>query len=130
MATIATVTLGTTDFEMHGTVRQHKVIIDEPTSNGGQDKGPSPSEYLCISLASCTTATLKMYLNHKKIAVESISVEVEKHTTEAKNIIFKRKMTITGISDAAVRERLVQIANSCPVHKILAQANTIETILV
>ena len=130
MSTIATVTLGKTDFEMTGTVRQHKVTIDEPASNGGQDKGPSPGEYLCIALASCTTATLKMYINHKKLSVESISVEVEKITTEDKKNIFKRKLHIVGPFDEAQRERLIGIANNCPVHKVLSQANTIETILV
>ncbi len=130
MAAIATATLSKTDFEMTGTARHHKVIIDEPLSNGGQDKGPSPSEYLCISLASCTTATLKMYINHKKLSVESLSVEVEKITTEDKKTIFKRKLHIVGPFDEAQRERLVSIANACPIHKILSQANTVETILV
>ncbi|MGP8214369.1 MAG: OsmC family protein [Bacteroidia bacterium] len=127
MKTKATVALGSTDYEMVGIVRGHKVIIDEPTENGGQDKGPDPTEYLCIALASCTVATLKMYINHKKLTVDKISVEVDKITTEDKKNIFKRKLHIEGPFDAAIRERLVQIANACPVHKILSQANTVET---
>jgi putative redox protein len=130
MADMVTVTLGKTDFEITGTVRQHKVIIDEPLSNGGQDKGPSPTEYLCISLASCTTATLKIYANYKKITITAISVEVEMVVTEDKKNIFRRKVKIEGNFDSTVRERLLQIANSCPVHKILSQANTVETELV
>lgn len=129
MSDFANVILSKTDFEMTGTVRQHKVIIDEPLTNGGQDKGPSPTEYLCVSLASCTTATLKMYANHKKITVTGISVEVERVVTEDKKSIFKRKIQITGNFDSTVRERLLQIANACPVHKILSQANQVDTIL-
>lgn len=130
MSEFASVTLSQTDFEIAGTVRQHKLTIDEPLSNGGQDKGPSPIEYLCVSLASCTTATLKMYANHKKITISGITVEVERLVTEDKKSIFKRKVQIQGNFDSTVRERLLQIANSCPVHKILSQANQIDTVMV
>jgi putative redox protein len=127
MAVTAIVTLGTTDFEMTAQVRQHKVTIDEPVESGGQDKGPGPTEYLCVALASCTTATLKMYFNHKQLKVDKLSVEVIKETTEDKKTIFKRNITIEGPFDAAQRERFVTVANKCPVHKILEAANTIET---
>lgn len=123
----AIVTLGTTDFEMKAQVRNHTVTIDEPMENGGRDKGPSPTEYVCVALASCTTATLKMYINHKQLSVTRLSVEVEKTTTEDKKNIFKRKIFIEGAFDAAIKERLLAIANKCPVHKILETANTIDT---
>ena len=123
----AFVTLGTTDFEMKAQVRNHTVIIDEPLESGGQDKAPTPTEYVCIALASCTTATLKMYINHKGLTINKLSVEVEKITTEDKKNIFKRKIYAEGPFDAAIRERLLAIANKCPVHKILEAANTIET---
>jgi putative redox protein len=125
----ATVTLGPVDFGMTAVVRDHKIIIDEPIGNGGRDTGPSPSEYLCISLASCTTATMKMYANHKQWKVDSIAVDVEKETTADGKNIFKRTLYIKGPLDDAQMNRLLQIANACPVHKILSQANTIETVL-
>ena len=123
----ATVTLGSTDFDMKAQVRQHTLTADEPATNGGQDKGPAPKEFLCIALATCTTATLKMYMNHKKLTVNKLLVDVELVITEDKRNIFKRKLHIDSPLDAAQRERLVQIANTCPVHKILSQANTVET---
>jgi putative redox protein len=125
----ATSTLGNTDFEMKIQIGKHTLIGDEPASNGGQDKGPAPKEYLCVALASCTTATLKMYMNHKKMVPTAMKVEVELLITEDKKNIFKRKLHIEGPFDETQRERFVQIANACPVHKILAQANTVETIL-
>ena len=125
----ATVTLGATDFEMKAQVRNHTITIDEPVDNGGQDKGPSPTEYVCIALASCTTATFKMYINLKQLTVNKLLGEVEKITTEDKKNIFKRKITVEGAFDAAIKERLLAIANKCPVHKILEAANTIETVL-
>ncbi|HTB06591.1 MAG TPA: OsmC family protein [Bacteroidia bacterium] len=127
MAPKAVVTLGSTDFEMTAQVRQHTVIVDEPIESGGQDKGPEPNEYLCVALASCTTATIKMYLNHKQIKIDKLSVEVIKETTEDKKNIFKRNITIEGSFDAAMREHILAIANKCPIHKILEAANTIET---
>lgn len=126
----ATVTLGHTDFEMTALVRHHKVTADEPQSNGGQDKGPSPTEYLCVALATCTTATLKMYLNHKQLKADKLVVDVVKETTEDKKTIFKRLIVIEGAFDAALKERLLTVANKCPVHKVLEGSNIIETSLV
>jgi putative redox protein len=126
----ARVTLGSTDFEMTAAIRQHKVTIDEPAGNGGQDKGPSPTELLCASLASCTAATIKMYINHKQLKTEGITVEVENSTNiEGKNV-FTRKINVRGTFDAAQKDRLLAIANKCPVHKILESSNIIESSLV
>jgi len=126
---IATVILGPVDFGMTAVVRNHKVTIDEPESNGGRDAGPSPTEYLCVALASCTTATLKIYANRKQWKIDSLVVEVEKETSADGKNTFKRTLYIKGPLDEEQLNRLTQIANACPVHKILSQANTIETIL-
>jgi putative redox protein len=127
--TKATVTLGPVDFGMTAVVGNHSVIIDEPEGNGGRDTGPSPTEYLCVALASCTTATVKMYANHKQWKITSIQVEVEKETSVDGKNTFKRMLHIKGDIDTTQLNRLMQIAEACPVHKILAQANTIETAL-
>jgi putative redox protein len=122
-----TVTLGPVDFGMTAMIRNHKVIIDEPVSNGGQDKGPASTEYLCISLASCTTATLKMYANRKQWKINSLEVDVENEITAENKNIFKRTIHIKGPLDEEQLKRLLHIANACPVHKILSQANVVET---
>jgi putative redox protein len=125
----ATVTLGPVDYGMTAVVRNHTVIIDEELSNGGGNTGPSPQEYLCVALASCTTATMKMYANRKQWKVDSLKVEVEKETTPDGKNIFKRTLHIKGPLNDEQMTRLLQIANACPVHKILVQANTVETVL-
>lgn len=125
----ATVTLGPVDFGMTAVVRNHTVIIDEPLSNGGQDTGPGPTEYLCVALASCTTATLKMYANRKEWKLDSLIVEVDKETSADGKNVFKRTLHIKGPLDEEQINRLAQIANACPVHKILVQANIVETVL-
>jgi putative redox protein len=125
--TSAKVILGRVDYGMTGLVRNHSVTIDEPIGNGGKDTGPAPSEYLCIALAACTTATMKMYANRKEWNIEGLVVEVEKDvTTDGKNV-FKRTIHLTGTLENEQRERLLQIANVCPVHKVLSQGNVIET---
>jgi putative redox protein len=126
---ITTVTLGPVDFGMTAEVRGHKVIIDEPMGNGGKDTGPSPSEYLCVALASCTTATIKMYANRKEWKIESLIVEVDKETSADGKNIFTRTLHIKGPLNTEQLQRLKQIANVCPVHKILSRANTVDTIL-
>ncbi|HXB14095.1 MAG TPA: OsmC family protein [Bacteroidia bacterium] len=126
----ATANLGSTDFEMTASIRQHKVIIDEPTSNGGQDKGPSPTEMLCASLASCTIATIKMYLNHKQLKAEGITVEVDKSINAEGKVVFTRKINVKGTFDADQKSRLLAVANKCPIHKMLETGNIIESSLV
>jgi putative redox protein len=125
----ATATLGPIDYGITATVRHHSVTIDEPQSNGGQDTGPAPQEYLCIALASCTTATIKMYANRKQWKIDSLVVDVEKETAADGKNIFKRTLHIKGPLEGEQLTRLTQIANACPVHKILSQANTVETTL-
>jgi putative redox protein len=125
----ATATLGPVDYGITAEVRNHKVIIDEGIENGGRDTGPAPREYVCVALASCTTATVKMYANRKQWKIDSLVVEVELETAADGKNVFKRKLHIKGALDATQLERLVQIANVCPVHKILSQANMVETVL-
>lgn len=59
--------------------------------------------------------------------MDSLMVEVEKETSPDGKNIFKRTLHIKGLLDKDQLTRLMQIANSCPVHKVLSQANTVET---
>jgi putative redox protein len=125
----ASVILGHTDFEITATIRSHKVTFDEPKDLGGQDKGPGATEMLCASLAACTVATIKMYVNHKGWKVESLSCDVDKSTNTEGKAVFTRKVTVTGPLDDEQKNRILAVANKCPVHKILEGSNIIETTL-
>jgi putative redox protein len=105
------------------------IIADEPEEVGGTDKGPAPGEFLLISLASCTAITLRMYADRKKWDVSKIKVEVASEKIENKTI-FKREILLEGILEEDQRQRLLQIANSCPVHKVLTSPIEIDTILI
>jgi putative redox protein len=102
------------------------IIADEPVERGGTDVGPSPGEFLMISLASCTAITLRMYADRKKWDVAKIKVEIGSDKVNGKTI-FMREIYLEGKLDESQRQRLLQIANSCPVHKTLTNPIEINT---
>lgn len=105
------------------------VIADEPEELGGTNEGPAPGEFLLMSLASCTAITLRMYADRKKWEVSKIKVEVASEKID--NItFFKREISLEGNLEEVQRQRLLQIANSCPVHKVLANPIEINTVLI
>lgn len=103
------------------TLRGNTIIADEPFELGGENLGLSPEELLAAALAACTSITLRMYANRKEWQLNEVKIEVEvKRDTIKNGTIFWRKLMLTGNLDETQKERLVQIANACPVHKILS----------
>jgi putative redox protein len=102
------------------------VVADEPEDLGGTDTGPAPGEFLMISLASCTAITLRMYADRKKWPVERIKVEVNFEKIDQKTI-FKRDIALYGDLTEEQQQRLLHIANQCPVHKTLTHPIEITT---
>lgn len=102
------------------------LISDEPVKDGGQNKGFSPKELLASSLAACTVATLKMYVDRKKWELEKIDIEVQLMEVEGKTV-FKRNIVLHGKFDLEQLDKLLRIANACPVHKILSASSSVET---
>lgn len=113
----------TQNYECKTQIRNHSFSIDEPLEDGGKNLGPTPGEMLCASLAGCTAITLKMYIERKQWLVDSIEVEVY---LKQKNI-FERRILVKGDLQPKQRERIMNIANACPVHKLLEPGNTVET---
>ncbi len=105
------------------------IIADEPEELGGTDVGPAPGEFLMISLAACTAITLRMYADRKKWDVSKINVEVASQKLEFK-MQFTLEILLEGDLDEDQRQRLLQIAKSCPVHKTLTNPIEINTSLV
>lgn len=95
------------------------VVADEPEEVGGTNTGPAPGEFLMISLASCTAITLRMYADRKKWSVDKIKVEVSFEKAEYKTI-FTRDIYLEGNLSADERQKLLEIAEKCPVHKTLS----------
>ena len=108
----------------------HRLVADEPKSVGGTNLGPTPYGLLSAALATCTTMTLRMYANLKKLPLDGVAVKVRHNkvhaedcgdceTTDGKVDEFVRELIIEGDLDAAQRQRMLEIADRCPVHRTL-----------
>jgi putative redox protein len=100
------------------TVGEHRLVSDVSVAEGGEAAGPSPHDYLAAALGACTALTLRLYARHKKWPLENAEVVVDL-THEAGLAKFERRLRLDGPLDAAQRERLLKVAESCPVHKAL-----------
>ena len=104
-------------------------VSDAEISKGGSGTGPSPHEYLGAALAACTSMTLKMYAGRKAMNLDNAVVTVD---IERVNDVetFTRDILLQGNLNAEEKERLLEIANKCPIHKALAGQIQIKTQLV
>ena len=104
-------------------------LSDVEISKGGSGTGPSPHEYLGAALAACTSMTLKMYTEGKAMNLKNaiVTVDIERHDDVE---ILTRHIELVGDLDDQQRERLLEIAQKCPIHKALAGEIQIKTQLV
>ena len=111
-------------------VGSHILTGDEPVANGGNDTGPSPYDFLLSALGSCTSMTLRMYADLKKIPLEKITVKLhyEKiyatdcadcENSNSKIDHIDRQIELQGTLTEEQRQKLLDIANKCPVHRTL-----------
>ena len=109
--------------------RNGTIIMDEPTTIGGNDIGPDPYSTLLASLAGCTLSTLRMYIDRKAWDIPEISVQLNMHQeTETELITFvKRDIIFSEGTTQEQRERLLTIAKKCPVSKILENKIVVNT---
>ncbi|MFI5452964.1 OsmC family protein [Pedobacter sp. UC225_61] len=107
----------------------HFIYADEPANLGGTDEGMSPGALLLASLGSCTAITIRMYADRKEIALDTIKIELAicKEDQITKETTITRKIEFTGDLTSEQHERLLQIADKCPIHKLLSNPITILT---
>ncbi len=107
---------------------KNEIIGDEPITNGGGDLGFSPSDLLCSALATCTCVTLRMYADRKQWKLAEVKAHISFTRNNEKNISnIKREIELSGDLTPEQRERLLQIANQCFIHKTLTNPIEIET---
>jgi putative redox protein len=102
------------DIEVAG----HRLRSDEETTKGGEDTAATPHELLLSALGSCTAMTLKVYAERKGWPLHDVHVTLNAANADGRYVI-SRKVTLDGDLDAEQRQRLVEIADKCPVHRTL-----------
>ena len=103
---------------------QHHLLADEPASVGGADAGPAPFDLLMAALGSCTSMTLRLYAKRKELPVRKISVALSHERLEIDGSLrdrINRTITLEGDLSAEQRQRMLEIANKCPIHRALSQ---------
>src|SRR6478752_8946588 len=123
---MVTATIGRDHYRTELITNGHDLIADEPEEVGGKNLGPGPGEFLMVSLVSCTAITVRMYADRKQWSLEKVRVEVSTEKMD-KTTIFIRHVYLEGALDDEQRSRLFQIANACPVHKVLSNPIEIKT---
>lgn len=110
---------------------RHRLVADEPVSNGGEDIGPAPFDFLLAGLGACTSMTVRMYAERKEWPLEHVSVQLHFDKVEDENghkiDRIERVITLEGDLSPEQRARLLEIANKCPTHKILQQPLRIDS---
>ena len=104
--------------------RNGKFIADEPEKTGGKDAGPDPHTLLLSSLISCTLVTLRMYIDRKEWDIPEIKISANLFQTiegDKTISIIDRDICFPSLTplDAEKKDRLLEIAQHCPVSKIL-----------
>jgi putative redox protein len=101
-------------------VRGHRLVADEPEDSGGEDSGPSPEELLAASLASCSAITMEMYADRKGWDIGDIQVNVDYEPAQRGSPTkFTMEVRLPKELPDEQREKLMQIAAKCPVHRTL-----------
>ena len=119
-------TIGAINYRVDFNDGTHLWHADEPASLGGGDLAPTPVSLLLSGLGACTSITLKMYAQRKGWPLDDVHVTLSLETGDEGTKI-NRTIVLNGDLSDAQRERLLQIANACPVHKILTGPISIQT---
>lgn len=117
----------------------HFLTGDEPEKYGGNNFGPTPYDLVSSGLATCTAMTIRMYADRKKWKLDEVNVHIDHNKVHGEDCAkcendessridqFSREIELIGDLDDKQRQKLLEIANKCPVHKTLLSEIEIKT---
>jgi putative redox protein len=106
---------------------EHTITADVGKDVGGDDSALNPHELLEASLGSCTTITVMMYARRKQWPLKDVVTTVKVVSEKEEINEISREIQLVGDLDREQKERLVEIANKCPMHKFLSKKSAITT---
>ncbi len=127
---------GKTGFQTEIMANGHSLVADEPISAGGANSGPTPYDLLVSALGACTGMTLRMYADHKKLPLDAVIVRLRHQKIHAEDCqdcedpkskidFIEREIELQGDLDEPVAQKMLEIANRCPVHRTLESRSRI-----
>jgi putative redox protein len=119
---------------------RHRLPAGEPVAVGGDDSGPGPYDLLLAALGACSSMTMRLYADRKKIAAERFTVRLTHKRIHAEDCAdcetksgdigeISKEITIEGDISEADRVKLFEIAEKCPVHRTLTNEIKIRSTL-
>lgn len=110
--------------------RGHRVISDQPVSNGGEDGGMTPPELLVSSLGTCAGYYAAQYLKARSLSAYGLEIRVtaDKALHPARLAQFRVEVTVPGLAPAH-EDGILRAVKSCLIHHTLLNAPTIEIAL-
>lgn len=124
--TVVRVASNSSRYGQEVTIRQFRLKADEPPTVGGDDSGPSPFEWILAGLGACTSMTLQMYAERKGWPLEQVIVELDYVRQNGQPVIHV-DLAMAGDLDEDQRQRLLEMSDRCPVHKLLTVPVQIQT---
>jgi putative redox protein len=117
-------------FQQTVSVGPHRLLADEPIAAGGEDTGPGPYDFVLAGLGACTSMTMRLYAERKSLPLERVTVTLKHSKIHAEDCAdcetkagmldqIERVIAMEGALDAEQREKLMEIADKCPVHRTL-----------
>jgi putative redox protein len=138
MSRNVSVTAGSSKYTQNITIGPHVFQADEPAETGGRDAGPNAHELLMASLGACTTTTVQMYAERKQWPLQGVQTALSyarvlaEDTAESGAKIammdqIEIEISLTGGLSEEQRQRLLDIAGRCPIHRMLVSHIQIQT---
>ena len=121
---------GNGKFQQSVTVGPHQFLADEPKAAGGEDTGPGPYDFLLAGLGACTSMTMRLYADRKSLPLTRTTVTLRHSKIYAQDCAdcetedgmldqIERVIAMEGALSSEQRQKLMEIADKCPVHRTL-----------